>query len=119
MIYETTFLMALCLTLIIEVPVLFLLTRFVFKNKKLSVRKIIISGLIASTLTLPYLWFVLPPYFPSNYYVFIGETLVVIFDTLIYMQVLEFKFRKAIIVSFVCNLASYLIGLYLLKYLIG
>ena len=98
-------------TLAIEVPVLFLLLRFVYKNKKLDLKKIIFIGMMASALTLPYLWFVLSPYILSNYYVYIGEIVVVLLEALVYNQFLDLKFGKSLFVSVVCNAVSFLIGL--------
>jgi len=111
MLYQTKFLISLFATLIIEIPALFLLLRFLYKNKKISLRKIIFVGFVASALTLPYLWFVLPPYILSNYYVYFGEIFVFLIEVLIYNQLLELKFKDAIFISFICNLLSFVIGL--------
>tara|TARA_Y100000034_G_scaffold108567_1_gene139039 strand:- start:92 stop:436 length:345 start_codon:yes stop_codon:yes gene_type:complete len=111
MLYQTKFLISLFITLIIELPVLFLMLRFFYKNKKISVRKIIFVGFFASALTLPYLWFVLSPYILSNYYIYFGEFLVFLVEALVYNQILELKFNKALFLSFICNLVSFIIGL--------
>ena len=113
MLYETRFLISLFLTLTIEVPILFFLIRFFYKNKTISSKKIISSGVIASTLTLPYLWFVLSPYINSNYYVYIGEVLILCFEALIYNQFLELNIKKSFIVSLICNVVSFVIGLFI------
>jgi hypothetical protein len=109
MLYETRFLISLLVTLIIEVPILLFILKFLYKNRK-SLQKIISVGLVASTLTLPYLWFVFPPYILSNYYIYVGEFLVILFESLIYMQFLELKFSKAFLISLICNVVSFLIG---------
>ena len=109
MIYETLFLLSLTLTLVIEIVVLLVLSKYLIK--KIKFKKIIIAGLIASILTLPYLWFVLPAYLSSLKYIIIGELLVVLIETLIYWNLLNIKFNKALLISFICNLISFLIGL--------
>jgi len=109
MLYETRFLISLFVTLTIEVPILFFLLGFF--NKKISIKKIISVGIVASALTLPYLWFVLSPYVLSNYYIYIGEILILLIESVIYNQFLELNLGKALSISFVCNLVSFLIGL--------
>jgi len=114
MLYETIFLISLFITLIIEVPVLLLITKFFYKDKKNSLSKIAVVGIIASSLTLPYLWFILSPYVASNHFVVIGEFLVFLIEALIYNQLLELKFNRALFASFICNLVSFLFGLIIL-----
>jgi hypothetical protein len=110
MLYQTRFLISLFITLIIEISVLFLMLRFFYKNKKISARKIIVVGFFASALTLPYLWFVLSPYISLNYYIYIGELFVFLVEALVYNQFLGLDFKKALSVSFVCNLLSFIVG---------
>ena len=111
MLYQTKFLISLLVTLIIEIPILFLMLRFFYKNKKISVRKIIAVGIFASSLTLPYLWFVLSPYILSNYYIYFGEVFIFFVEALVYNQFLDLNFKKSLSISFVCNLVSFVIGL--------
>jgi len=84
----------------------FVVGKFIF-----SFQKIIFAGIIASALTLPYLWFILPSYILSNYYIYVGEILVVIVESFIYKQLLELKFNHALIISFVCHLSSFIFNL--------
>jgi len=111
MLYETKFLISLLFTLFIEIFVLFFILKFVFRIKKSPIPKIIFSGVVASTLTLPYFWFVLPSYVLSNNYLLVGEFLVFVVETFIYKQILEIKFNQCLIVSFFCNLFSFVFGL--------
>lgn len=110
MLYQTRFLISLFTTLIIEIPILFFILRCFYKNKKISLKKTIFVGIIASSLTLPYLWFVLSPYILLNYYIYIGEFLIFLVEALVYNQLLELNFKKALFVSFICNLVSFVIG---------
>ena len=114
MLYETHFLLALATTWAIEIPVLVILVRFIFRNEHQALVKIIGVGALCTALTLPYLWFVLPPYVDAAYYVEIGEVVVFLFEALILNRVLGLVPKVAIACSLVMNAASYFLGLYLL-----
>ncbi len=114
MLYETSFLLALVTTWVIEIPVLIVLIRFLFRDKTLPLSRIIGIGALCTALTLPYLWFVLPPYVDAAYYPLIGEMLVFLAEALILNRLLGLSGRVAIVCSFFMNAASFLLGLYLL-----
>jgi hypothetical protein len=114
MLYETQFLLALVTTWAIEIPILIALVRFVFRNRVLPVISIIGAGALCTALTLPYLWFVLPPYVDAAYSVAIGETLVVLVEALILNRVLGLHLKAALACSLAMNAASYFLGLFLL-----
>jgi len=116
MLLETRFLSSLLFTLVIEIPILFIFVKYIFKNKKLSLNKIIGTGIIASVLTLPYLWFILPPYVNTRNYLLIGESLVIFVEALIYFSILDLNLKKAFIVSLIANIISFFIGFYLIKF---
>ena len=115
MLFETKFLISLLLTLIIEIPVLLISLKYFFKDKKNSIAYIILVGFIASALTLPYLWFVFPPFIKLNYYIYIGEILVFLIESLIYYKLLGIKISRALIISFAANLVSFILGLIILS----
>jgi len=113
MTYELSFLFSLILTLIVEIPIVFLMVRYI--NKAIDKLNIILSGALASTLTLPYFWFVMPAYVSNRMlYIVIGESLIILIEALIYYRLLKLKFTQALLVSFIANLASVIVG-----YLIG
>ena len=114
MIYETRFLLALVTTWAIEIPILIVLIRFVFHDKTQPLIRIIGIGALCTALTIPYLWFVLPPYVDAAYYPLIGETLVFLVEAFMLNRLLGLNPKIAIICSFVMNAASFLLGLYLL-----
>jgi hypothetical protein len=114
MLFQTQFFLALFIAWVIEIPVLFGLIRIVYQNNTLSWRRIIFVGLLSSALTLPYLWFVLPPYVNLAYYTIIGETLVIIVEAIILNQVLGLQPKSAVICSVAINIASYALGIFLL-----
>lgn len=112
--YETYFLLALVTTWVIEISVLIALLRFVFKDPPLPLIRIISIGALCTALTLPYLWFVLPPFVDAAYYVQIGEALVFLIEALILNRLLGLEPKHALICSFLMNAASFLLGLVLL-----
>lgn len=108
MIIENLFFLCLLITLAIEVPILIFISKYVFKfNFKLQ--KLIVIGIIASILTLPYLWFLFPAYI-KFYYILIGEIMVILVEALIYNQLLEIKYTKSLFISIIVNFISYFLG---------
>ncbi len=109
MIYETKFVLSLILTLVIEVPVVLILIKlFALKIKK---SKAIFVAILATALTIPYLWFVLPKYIDYPFCVIFGEIGVFLVEALIYWKLLPASFKKALLISFIANLFSLIIGL--------
>jgi len=114
MLYEYLFLEALLFTVFIESLVLFLIIRLIFriKQKKISSKILLFTGILCSFATLPYLWFLLPLFFHSYLaYVIFGEIIVFILESTIYYFVLGINMKNAAFVSFACNAASFLLGL--------
>ena len=114
MLFETRFLLALVTTWCIEIPILFALVRFVIHDQTLPSIRIIGIGALCTALTLPYLWFILPPYIDAAYYVVVGETLVVLTEAFLLNRLLPMEPAVALGCSFAMNLASFLLGLVLL-----
>jgi hypothetical protein len=110
--YEQFFLFSLLLTLAVEIPVAVLLIKSVFKDKETKILKIVFTGFIASALTLPYFWLILPIYISNrDLYIFIGEASIIFLEAIIYNQFLRLSLPKAFIVSLVANIASIFLGL--------
>ncbi len=110
MIYETKFLISLALTLIIEVPLVVLMVKYIIKLREVSLWKIIFVAFLASATTLPYLWFVIPPYVDARFYILYGEIFVVVTEAFIYNQLLKLNIIKALLLSITVNLISYYLG---------
>ncbi|HEV8289656.1 MAG TPA: hypothetical protein VGQ00_01745 [Candidatus Norongarragalinales archaeon] len=107
--YESSFLFALFLTLAIEIPVLFFFVRVVFKQKKTSDVSILFAGLVASGLTLPYLWFVIPSFAGSGF-VTIGESFAVFAEAIIIERALKLGWKKSLATSLAANVISFVAG---------
>lgn len=108
--YEVSFLYSLFITLLIEVPVVFLIVRYLYK--KFEKWNIVFVGIISSTLTLPYFWFILPMYISDRtFYILVGESIIILIEAFIYFRLLKLKIGQALFISLVANLASVLVGL--------
>ena len=105
--YGFFFFISLLLTLVVEIPALFILAKYLLKVK-VPAREILCWGFLFS---FPYLWFVFPLFISSHNFIMIGETLVVLMESIILLKVLKINFKNAIILSLIVNVASYLIGL--------
>ena len=108
------FVRAWLLTILVETLLLFLIAKSCRKSWPIKNRKIFITWILASTVTLPLLWFVLPMFF-SNYllYVIFWEILVTVIETFIIKYSLKIDRKMAIFASIVCNLFSFLIWLFI------
>ena len=110
--YEVAFLKALLLTVIIELIVLFVLTKTLFKREQLSTVRVILTGIVASMATLPYFWFILPLFIPSKIgFMLVSEVTAVLIESLIIWGILKLSLWKSAFLSLICNLASFLVGL--------
>lgn len=110
MTYEQSFITSLAITLLVEIPIVFLLVKYVYK--KIDKKGIIFASIVASALTLPYLWFILPFYLSDRMmYLIFGELIVLTVEALVYLRVLGLSFKQAMAVSFFANLISTVVGL--------
>ncbi|GAB6285794.1 MAG: hypothetical protein STSR0009_19950 [Methanoregula sp.] len=114
MVYETRFLLALVTTWAIEIPVLVALIRYVFRDRSFPLSRIIFTGALCTAFTLPYLWFVLPPFVDAAYYPLIGEALVIVVEAVVLNRLLGLDLKRAGACSLVMNVLSFLFGLVLL-----
>ena len=124
----TDFLIALLITIFIETWVLFIiknlngLTYLESKDgttNKIPVKntKILLSWVSASAITLPLLRYVFPMFLWNGWtYVIGGELLVFLIEVVIIKYIMNISRKKAFVVSFVCNLVSFLFGI-LISYL--
>ena len=115
MLIEIKFLIGLFVTLIIEIAIVVLLAKFVFRLKDL--RNAGAIAIIASVLTLPYLWFVLPLFLPAENYLLFGEIIVIIVEALIYLLFTKLSWKQAAMASIVANAVSFYLGRFILSYL--
>ena len=112
MLYEQKFLFSLLLTLVVEIPIVVLLVKSLYKQKEIRISKIIFVGFVASALTLPYFWFILPAYITDRLlFMLYGEIIIVCIEMVIYNQLLKLKLTRSFAVSLITNSMSILAGL--------
>ena len=109
---ESKFLFSLFITLAMEVPIVLLLAKYLLRLKKFD--RLIPTSFAASILTLPYLWFVLPPFLPAENYVLYGEMLVIVAEAAIYRIFADLDWKDALVLSLVANIIFFGLGLILL-----
>lgn len=107
------FLISRPLTIIIETIILFAIAKLFWRKEQISNKKLFLFWILPTTVTLPFLWFVLPLIiWEWIRYVIIWELLVTIIEAVMIKYWLKISRWKAIIASIICNVASY--GLWLL-----
>ena len=108
-----TWLMAFSLTLLIEVPIYWLIGR-----RFAPWWKAVIGGIIATCITHPLLTFVWAKYFTVFWkYAATGEVLVFIAETFIFWVIARpVRLKHAALTAFAANLVSFLIGLLIFMY---
>ena len=100
------------LTILIETLVLFAIAKLFRKKEEISNLRLLLVWVIASTVTLPLLRFVLPLFIVDGVeYTVVWELLVTLIEVFIIKYWLKILWWKAILASVVCNLCSYALGL--------
>jgi hypothetical protein len=114
MAYEMSFLKALLLTVGIETIVLFILFKLVFKSPDIKYWLLILTGILTSFSTLPYLWFILPLFIKERLsYTVISEVTAILIESVIVYGILKISYKKSLMASVTCNMASFLTGLFI------
>jgi len=111
--YEQMFLYALFFTVAVETAVLFLCARILFKmkQKEASDALLLFCGIALSSATLPYVWFIFPMFSSGTAYVALAETFAFAAEAIGYKFILKVGWKRAAALSFICNAASFLLGL--------
>lgn len=110
--YEISFLKSLLLTVSIEIFVILLLSKTLYRRDAIPFKRIILTGIIASMATLPYLWFIFPLFLKTKLlYQLISEITAILIETLIVWGILKTTIKKSFIISLICNMTSYSLGL--------
>jgi hypothetical protein len=97
---------------LIETIVLFSIAKSFRKEDQIPNKRLILIWILASTITLPLLRFVLPMFIVDWVeYAVIWELLVTLIEIFVIKYWLKVSRGKAILASIICNLCSYLIWL--------
>jgi hypothetical protein len=109
--YEVLFLQSLALTICIESVVLWIMIKLIYKIDK-PLNTLLFTGVFASFATLPYVWFIFPAFISVRWaYILSAESFAVIVETLIIHYNLKTGYSRSFILSLVCNMVSFGIGL--------
>ena len=112
-VYELQFLQALAITIFTETAVLFFLFRYVYKIGKSSLDTplIVFGGILSSSVTLPYVWFILPAFIKNSYiYTGVAESFAVFVEACIVLFLFRLSLSKAFLISLICNMSSFVTG---------
>ena len=113
--YVHQFLLSWAFTIAIETFVFIAFVRIWFKipRERISTIKLLLGGLFASSITIPWVWFVFPVLFYNSLTVAVavGEVFAFVIEAIFYVFAFEFSARRAILVSLGANAASFLLGL--------
>jgi len=115
--YELKFLIALLDTIIVETIVMIFLVKKMYKKdmEHVSWERLIFAGVFCSFASLPYLWFIAPYFLHTKALLYsVGEISVFLIESVIIYFILRIKFTRALIISLSCNLASFLLGMYVI-----
>lgn len=100
------------LTILIETIVLFAIAKLFRKKDQISNKELVLVWILASTITLPLLRFVLPLFIKDGVgYMIIWEVLVTLIEVFVIKYWLKISWWKAILASIICNLCSFLFWL--------
>ena len=100
------------LTILIETIVLFIIAKLFRKENQASNKRLILIWILASTITLPLLRFVLPIFVTDEIiYMTVWELAVALIEIFIIKYWLKISRWKAILASILCNLCSFLFWL--------
>jgi hypothetical protein len=112
--YADSFLFAVLITLVLEIPVLIFATKYLLKIK-MQTREVLYWGFFVNLFSLPYLWFVLPLFITSHNFILIGEISVTLIEAAIFLKVFKLNLKQAFILSLAANSVSYFGGVLLGK----
>lgn len=112
---EHFFLTSLAFTVIVETLVIFLLSRYLFKDTKTPTWRIVFAGLFASFATIPYVWFVFPTviHWTVNQGLIASESFAFIVEAIFYRVVLGTSLSRSILLSLIANAGSFFLSRFL------
>lgn len=98
-------------TVVIETIMLLVCMKLVFRKsaKGITWYSLILIGVILSTTTLPYVWYVIPN-------LLLGETFAVLFEAVLLKKFTKLSWFAVIVTSLICNVTSYFVGLALMSW---
>lgn len=104
------------MTIAIETVIMLVILKITDNNKYrfIPTKKIILTGIIASGTTLPFVWYIFPIFIHNRtYFIIVAELFAFIVEIAIIKKLLNISWYKAIIVSLLVNGSSFLSGYFL------
>ncbi|UUX91963.1 hypothetical protein [Methanoplanus endosymbiosus] len=80
-------------------------------KERISGLDIFATGIMMTALTLPYLWFIMPPYLDMSWYPVNGEIIVAAVESVIIWYMLKIRLYQAVTIAIIVNSVSYGLGL--------
>lgn len=111
----------LLLTIILELPVLFVLIRKVFKIKanEISTKTLFWCGILCSFATYPYVWYVFPALIANQTHALVvAEVVVILVEFILIKEILKISVFRSFAASLLCNLFTIVLGLFINKLII-
>lgn len=107
-----SFLVALLYTILIETIILVIIVKTRLKHIPISYGSLLLTGILCSLSTLPYVWFVIPYFIkPTMAYMIISELSVMAIESLLLYKLLPLPYKTALFISAICNTGSFVCGL--------
>ena len=106
---------SLALTLVVETVILCALSWWLLGKDvitRLGYGRIILVSLLASSLTLPYVWFVFPViiYWSNGLALALSELYAFVIEAILYKFIFRVPLWRALLLSLLCNVGSFVIG---------
>jgi hypothetical protein len=114
---DDVFLGALAVTILLETAVLIVACRCWINPPGPPLRRILFAGVLASSWSLPYLWYLLPRFVSGKGYLPLGELFVVLGEAVIFRFVFELRTVQCVMLSGFCNLVSFIAGMAFMRVL--
>lgn len=104
------FLIAMLIAITMETLVLLVASKCLkFKARPLPI--LLLAGSIPSIASLPWIWYIMPEFFEMRTLnIIIAEIIVVFCEALLIRLITTYKYNQSLILAFVMNLISYIIG---------
>ncbi|MFA6252344.1 MAG: hypothetical protein WCX74_03010 [Candidatus Paceibacterota bacterium] len=95
--------------LVIELPLLFIISKFIMKWGY-ETDHVIFSGTIGTLMRLSYVFYIFPLFVPSSvpYYLYILQALGILLESIVLYNALRVDYNRALIISIVLGAASFL-----------
>jgi len=109
--YLTSFFQAWSFTIVVETIIILGIFK-AFLKRLVETKYLILVGIFANALTLPYVWFIFPSVFIGQYWfsLVFSEFFALLTEAIFYKVFLKITIKQALLVSFIANFSSFVLG---------